>query len=85
MTTLNVSLPEPMRQWIQTQVNTGAFSSASEYVRSLIRTDQKRAVEERLEALLLEGIQGKSTEFTAEDWQDIRRRLRARLANRRKG
>ena len=85
ITTLNVSLPEPMREWVQAQVAAGAFSTASEYVRSLIRADQKRAAEERLEALLLEGLDGKATEMTAKDWQDIRRQLRERLKIRRKG
>jgi antitoxin ParD1/3/4 len=84
ITTLNVSLPEPMRKWIQAQVAAGGFSSASEYVRSLIRADQKRASEDRLEALLLEGLQGESTEMTAEDWRGIRLQLRERLKKRRK-
>ena len=85
ITTLNVSLPEAMRKWIQAQVADGGYSSASEYVRSLIRADQKRISEERLDALLLEGLQGKSSEMTAKDWQDIRSQLQERLKKRRRG
>jgi antitoxin ParD1/3/4 len=79
MTTMNISIPEPMREWVETQVEKGAFGSASEYVRSLIREDQKRQAEEELEAKLLEGINsGEATPMTREDWE----RLRARLAER---
>lgn len=85
ITTLNVSLPETMREWIQARVSEGGFSSASEYVRSLVRDDQKRAAEERLETLLLEGLEGESREMTAEDWKDIRREFRKRVKKRRGG
>ena len=41
MTTLNISMPEPMRQHVETMAEQGNYS-ASEYVRHLIREDQKR-------------------------------------------
>jgi antitoxin ParD1/3/4 len=85
ITTLNVSLPESMREWIQARVAAGGFSSASEYVRSLVRDDQKRAAEERLEALLLEGLESESREMTQDDWRDIRNALRERVEKRRSG
>lgn len=37
MATLNVSLPDPMKDWVETQVKTGHYSNASDYVRDLIR------------------------------------------------
>lgn len=52
----------------------GRYSSVSEYVRDLIRDDEKRKAQEKLEALLLEGIQSSEpTEMTRQDWNDIRR------------
>lgn len=76
MTTLNISLPESMRAYIDQKVSLGGYSTASEYVRQLIREDQKAAAQERLELLLMEGIEsGPSREMTAEDWEQLRRRV----------
>ncbi|MBW9069826.1 type II toxin-antitoxin system ParD family antitoxin [Agrobacterium pusense] len=43
MATMNVSLPNPMKEWVETQAKTGRYSNASDYVRDLIRRDQMRA------------------------------------------
>lgn len=76
MTTMNISLPESMRAYIDQKVSLGGYSTASEYVRQLIREDQKAAAQERLELLLMEGIEsGPSREMTAEDWEQLRRRV----------
>ena len=40
MTTLNISLPEPMRAYVDQQVAQGGYSTASEYIRQLVREDQ---------------------------------------------
>lgn len=48
-------------------------------MRSLIREDQKRAEEERLESLLMEGLADPPSTMTAKDWQEIRRDLRERI------
>jgi antitoxin ParD1/3/4 len=46
----------------------------SEYVGDLIRDDQKRTAQEKLEGLLMEGIQSSEpTEMTRQDWDDVRR------------
>lgn len=42
MATMNVSLPDPMREWVETQTRTGRYANASDYVRDLIRKDQER-------------------------------------------
>lgn len=39
MSTLNVSLPEQLKNWVTQQVGTGKYSSASDYLRDLIRED----------------------------------------------
>ena len=41
MATMNVSLPNPMKDWVETQVKSGQYGNASDYVRDLIRRDQK--------------------------------------------
>jgi antitoxin ParD1/3/4 len=43
MATMNVSLPAPMKDWVEDQAQTGRYSNASDYVRDLIRRDQERA------------------------------------------
>jgi antitoxin ParD1/3/4 len=42
MATMNISLPDPMRDWVQMQIQAGKYSSSSDYVRDLIRQDQER-------------------------------------------
>jgi len=39
---LNISLPELMRNWVQTQIESGQYASSSDYVRDLIRRDQQK-------------------------------------------
>ncbi|PDT09369.1 MULTISPECIES: type II toxin-antitoxin system ParD family antitoxin [unclassified Rhizobium] len=42
MATMNVSLPDPMKDWVEAQTKTGRYANASDYVRDLIRKDQER-------------------------------------------
>jgi antitoxin ParD1/3/4 len=42
MATMNVSLPDPMKDWVESQTETGRYANASDYVRDLIRRDQER-------------------------------------------
>ena len=43
MATMNVSLPDQMREWVDAQTKSGRYGNASDYVRDLIRHDQERA------------------------------------------
>jgi len=73
MQTMNISLPDQLKEFVDFQVGTGRYSTVSEYVRDLIRADEKRKTQEKLEALLMEGLQsGEPTEMTHQDWSDIR-------------
>ncbi len=42
MATMNVSLPDPMKEWVEAQTETGRYANSSDYVRDLIRRDQER-------------------------------------------
>lgn len=55
MVTMNIALPEPMKQFVYERVSEGGYSSVSEYIRGLIREDQRRRVVERTDALRLDG------------------------------
>jgi antitoxin ParD1/3/4 len=48
-------------------------------VRELIRNDEKRKAEDRLTALLREGLQSEETALTSEDWKAIRAEALARV------
>ena len=72
MQSLNISLPEPLKQFVDGQIAAGRYGSASEYMCELIRADEKCKAEERLETLLLEGLQSAETELTPADWSEIR-------------
>jgi antitoxin ParD1/3/4 len=57
MATMNVSLPDPMKDWVEAQVSTDRYSNASDYVRDLIRRDQERTGKlAELRKLITEGI-----------------------------
>jgi antitoxin ParD1/3/4 len=79
MQTMNISLPDPMKLYVEEQVTAGDYSSASEYVRELVRADQKRNARERLERTLLESLlEGEPEEATPEFWNTLRKELRKR-------
>ncbi len=76
MATMNVSLPDPMREWVEAQVKGGEYANASDYVRDLIRHDQRRLKE--LKAAIADGmVSGRSTRKA----EDIIKTTKARLKN----
>jgi antitoxin ParD1/3/4 len=86
MTSLNISLSEPLRDWIDAQIKGGRYGNASEYVRDLIRRDQERQAQDRLEGLLLEGVKsGPASYLTKRDWAELRTEVAERLDKRRGG
>jgi antitoxin ParD1/3/4 len=73
MQTMNISLPDPMKQYVEEQVSAVGYSSASEFVRELVRSDQKRKAKEALEQTLLAALHdGEAAEATPEWWQALR-------------
>jgi antitoxin ParD1/3/4 len=79
--TMNIALPESMKHYVQERVSEGGYSSASEYVRELIRADQKRRADDRIDALLLEGLEsGEPIPVTKEYWEEKKRKLTERLS-----
>jgi antitoxin ParD1/3/4 len=77
--TMNIALSESMKHFVQERVTEGGYSSVSEYVRELIRADQKRRGEERIDALLLEGLDsGQPIPVTPKYWEEKKRRLTER-------
>jgi len=65
MASLNISLPETMRKWIDAQVQGGDFSNASDYIRDLIRMDQRKR--DALKEAVLEGLHSGASPRQIED------------------
>lgn len=84
MPSMNISLPDPLKEFVDGQISTGRYSTASEYVRELIRADEKRKAEEQLEAKLLEGLNSAESKLTAADWLAIRKEAVAKVEARKK-
>jgi antitoxin ParD1/3/4 len=84
MESMNISLPEPLKQFVDGQIAQGRYSSASEYVRELIRADERRKAEEALEAKLLEGLAGAETGLSSDEWVAIRKEALTKLKAKKK-
>lgn len=68
MATMNVSLPDKMKQWVEDQVQTGRYGNASDYVRDLVRRDQERSeAREKLQQMVDEALASGVNERTPEE------------------
>lgn len=68
MATLNLSLPDAMKAWIEAQTGGGQYNNASEYVRDLIRRDQRdREALARLQAAIDQGRSSGLSDRTADE------------------
>lgn len=82
MATMNVSLPDPMKEWVEAQAGTGRFANASDYVRDLIRRDQDRTAKiAELQRLIDEGLaSGISTRPMSDVLVEAREKAKAALS-----
>ncbi|MBW2245037.1 MAG: type II toxin-antitoxin system ParD family antitoxin [Deltaproteobacteria bacterium] len=86
MSSINFSVPDELREFVDERVARVGFSTPSEYMRHLIREDRKRAAQEILEGILLEGLDSGAAEpWTNADVEEIRATVRARVKERRRG
>ena len=70
---MNVSMPDPMKDWVQGQIETGKYANASDYVRDLIRRDQEKV--EVLRQALLDGERSGMSRRKVEDiMNDVKKR-----------
>lgn len=74
MATMNVSLPDDMKNWVEDQTDTGRYSNASDYVRDLIRRDQDRLMKiTEMQKLVDEGL---SSGVSNESMKDVLKQAR---------
>ena len=77
MSTMNISLPEGLKSFVDDQVNRRGYGTSSEYVRELIRMDQDRR---QLRSLLLEGAASAAAEPMGPAYFERLRRKAGRVA-----
>lgn len=77
MSTMNISLPEGLKSFVDDQVNRRGYGTSSEYVRELIRMDQDRR---QLRSLLLEGAASAAAEPIGPAYFERLRRKAGRVA-----
>lgn len=83
METMNVALSPALKKFVQQRVDDGAYSSVSEYIRELIRNDQRQAAKGVIEQELLKGINsGAARKMTAKDWTVLRGKVTKKTARR---
>jgi antitoxin ParD1/3/4 len=95
MATLEINLPEPLKEFVDAQVQGGEYKSASDFVRHLLQEAQQHvqrrdAASYRLEQMLLQGLDSGSGVVLTEDnwdqfWAERNAALQTRLAERRRG
>jgi antitoxin ParD1/3/4 len=74
MTTLTISLPDSLKDFIEREVQTKGYGNVSEYIRGLLRDAQAQAADARLEALLIEGLtKGEDIPLSPEFWSELKR------------
>jgi antitoxin ParD1/3/4 len=84
MATMNISLPDEMKAFVEDQATQKGFGTVSEYVRAIIREVQERHIErDRLDSLLLDGLNsGPGTPLANADWDRIRQEGKRFIAER---
>jgi antitoxin ParD1/3/4 len=74
MSTMNISLPDSLKEYVDQQVGECGYGTSSEYVRELIRKDQDR---KRLRAMILQGAtSGLTDPVDGEYFETLRARVR---------
>ncbi|MDB5530026.1 MAG: type toxin-antitoxin system ParD family antitoxin [Devosia sp.] len=75
MATMNVSLPDQMKDWVEAQVRDGKYGNSSDYVRDLIRHDQERAEKlTEFQRLVQEGYDSGISPLSMDDIRTVARR-----------
>ncbi|WP_440983419.1 type II toxin-antitoxin system ParD family antitoxin [Shinella sumterensis] len=83
MATITISLPDTLKSFVDSQMETKGYGNVSEYFRSLLRDAQEKEKEARLESLLLEGLaSGKGEVADAAFWSDLKAEAAELLAAR---
>ncbi len=83
MAQMNISIPDKLKAWVESRVADGSFASSSDYLRDLVRRDQRaEAALEHLRAEIRAGIDsGVSEQDPFAQLDDLRAQARSKVAN----
>lgn len=73
---MNISLTDDLKAFVDNRIKARGYSSASEYVRDLVRRDEERASEERFKALIQAGL---DSPLDPRSWEEHRAELTAKI------
>jgi antitoxin ParD1/3/4 len=80
MTQFNISLPPAVEEYLHQQISQGDYKNLEDYIYHLILEDQKRNNREKLETMLVDGLDsGAPIPITEEWWQQKRAELVKKL------
>lgn len=80
MTTINISLPDQMKEFVDEEMGESGYRDPSDYFNALLQEQLKRKAEHKLEGLLQEGLATESSAVNKKDREYIRGELESRLA-----
>lgn len=85
MESMHIAITPALKKFVRQRVEAGGYGTVSEYVRELIRRDQKQAAQTSLENELLLGLaSGPAEKLTKGEWSRIRAEVRQRASSRKK-
>lgn len=83
METINVALPETLKDFVHSEAEAGGFSDAADYIQSVLSAEHKRKVRAKVEAMMDAGVaSGETTEWTKQDLERLKLEIHARHAKR---
>lgn len=74
--TMNISLTDDLKAFVDSRIKARGYSSASEYMRDLVRRDEERASEERFKGLIQAGL---DSPLDPRSWEEHRAEMSARI------
>ena len=84
MSTMNISLPDEMTNWVENEVKQGGFDNASEFFRQLVHEAKTRRAAEmsqsNLETLLVEGVESEGEVADEQWWANLRGEMKTELS-----
>jgi antitoxin ParD1/3/4 len=79
MATMNISLPESMKAFVEEQATREGYGTVSEYLRAVLRDLQKRKAQKvELDAQLLEGVRSPTVRMTRKRWEELEQKVKKR-------
>lgn len=83
MAQMNISIPDKLKAWVESRIADGSFASSSDYVRDLVRRDQRiEKTREHLRAEIQAGIDSGVSELDPfAQLDELRTQAKAKIAN----